>query len=103
MAANVAEMSAEEFSQHIASLSDEELMDQWTSFGEAVAEGRRRLREFSAEHQKRVRTQQLRDMGLTQADLDLLQSVDPAPIESAEAVGADTTDDAQGVEDGRDK
>lgn len=65
----------------LENMSDDELMEAWTALGEKVQSDRDRLREFSAEHQKRERLKQL---NLTPGDLELLQGVDPAGIESEE-------------------
>lgn len=70
----------------LENMEDKEFMDAWTSLGKKVQEDKEKLKEFSQEHQRRVRVQQLRDMGLTQADLELLQEAGPEGIESEEDV-----------------
>lgn len=67
----------------IENMSNEELMDEWTKLGQKVQADRDRLKEFSAEHQKRTRLEQL---NLTPGDLELLQGVSPTGIESEEKV-----------------
>jgi hypothetical protein len=67
----------------LENMDDDELMAEWSKLGERVEADRARLREFSQEHQKRVRLQQL---NLTPGDLELLQGADPAGIESDEKV-----------------
>ena len=65
----------------LENMSDEELMESWTTLGEKVESDRARLREFSQEHQKRERLKQL---NLTPGDLELLQGVSAEGIESEE-------------------
>lgn len=73
--------------QDVAGLSDEELMEQWTDLGAQAERIKDRLREFSAEHQRRVRKEQLkRQMDYTEDDLALLQEVVAEGVESQEAV-----------------
>lgn len=67
----------------VAEMSDQELMDAWTQLGADVEAGKARLREFSHEHQKRTRLAQL---GVSAADLALLQETSPEYIESQEKV-----------------
>jgi hypothetical protein len=67
----------------VQKMDDKELMKEWTSLGKQVVKDRERLTAFSHEHQKRTRLAQL---NLTPGDIDLLQSMDPAAIESAESV-----------------
>jgi hypothetical protein len=67
----------------LENMSDDELMEAWTSLGEKVEADKERLREFSQEHQKRVRLEQL---NLTPGDLELLQGMNPDGIESDEKV-----------------
>lgn len=70
--------------KNIENMNDEELMSAWTALGEKVEENKKRLREFSQEHQKRERIKQL---NLEPGDLALLQGVSPEGIESQEKVG----------------
>ena len=99
MAKKLENMDDEEFASHIKKLDDDDFMDAWTEFGDKVRSDRERLLAFSREHQHRVRLEQLKNMGLTPADLELLQSLEPEAIESDEAVGEqpedDTTDDEE--------
>lgn len=67
----------------LENMSDDELMEAWTSLGEKVEADKQRLREFSQEYQKRCRLEQL---NLTPGDLELLQGVTPEGIESEEQV-----------------
>lgn len=67
----------------LENMSDAELMEAWTALGERVSSDRERLKEFSREHQKRER---LRGLGITAADLELLQSATPDQINSEETV-----------------
>lgn len=67
----------------IENMSDDELMDAWTDLGEKVQKDKVRLREFSQEHQRRERMKQL---GLSESDLALLQGVTTTGIESEEKV-----------------
>lgn len=67
----------------LENMSDEELMSEWTALGERVQKDRARLTEFSREHQRRERMKQL---GLTEQDLALLQGSEPVAIESEEKV-----------------
>lgn len=68
----------------VQNMDDEEFMKEWTALGDRVQSDRERLKEFSAEHQKRVRLAQL---NLSRGDLELLQTVTPDMIESEEKVG----------------
>lgn len=70
-------------------LSDEELMEEWTAEGEANQASRDLLAAFSAEHQRRVREQQLRSAlgSLSAEDLELIQNMAPDGVESQEEVG----------------
>jgi hypothetical protein len=71
----------------VAGLSDEDLMDGWTELGSHAQQVNDRLREFSHEHQRRVRKAQLqRQMDYTEDDLALLQEVVAEGVESKEAV-----------------
>lgn len=70
----------------LENMDDKEFMDSWTALGEQVQKDKERLREYSAEHQRRVRLEQLRNMGLSQSDLELLQDAGPEGIVSEEAV-----------------
>ena len=70
----------------LENMDDKEFMDTWTALGKQVEKDREKLREYSQEHQRRTRVEQLRNMGLTQSDLDLLQEAGPAGVESEEAV-----------------
>lgn len=71
----------------LESLSDDDLMSEWTALGEEVEAGKARLREFSQEHQRRVRKQQLARMAkLSEDDLALLQEIKAEGVESDEAV-----------------
>jgi hypothetical protein len=75
-------------SANVEDLSDEELMDLWTEFGQSCLVMRERLKEFNVEHQKRVRKDQLRrQMDLTSADLELLQEVAAEGVVTEEAHG----------------
>lgn len=76
----------------IQSMTDEEFMDAWTAQGEEVAAGKARLLEFSQEHQRRERKEQLRRMQLSPSDAALLQEVTTEGIESEEAVGPEGDD-----------
>jgi hypothetical protein len=67
----------------LENMDDDELMTEWTKLGEKVEADKARLREFSAEHQKRVRLEQL---NLAPGDLELLQGVSAEGIESEEKV-----------------
>lgn len=67
----------------LAELTDDELMTQWTDLGKEVEAGKEKLREFSQEHQRRVRVQQL---GLTSEDLALVQEMSAEGILSDEKV-----------------
>jgi glucuronate isomerase len=70
----------------LENMDDQEFMDSWTALGEQVTKDKERLREYSQEHQRRTRTEQLKNMGLTQSDLELLQSAGPEGVVSEEAV-----------------
>ena len=72
----------------ISQMSDEDLMAEWTALGDEVQAGKDRLREFSAEHQRRERKAQLLAvMGTpSEEDLALLQEAVADGIESQEAV-----------------
>lgn len=70
-------------SDNLADMSDKQLMSEWTKLGEQVEKDRARLREFSQEHQRRERLKQL---NLEPGDIELLQSMSPEAIETAEAV-----------------
>lgn len=67
----------------IQELSEKEFMKQWTELGKQVQESKKKLAEYSQEHQRRVRFEQL---GLTASDLELLQGTSPVGIESEEKV-----------------
>jgi hypothetical protein len=67
----------------LENMSDDELMEAWTSLGEKVEADKVKLREYSQEHQRRTRLQQL---NLTPGDLEMLQGMSPEGIESEEAV-----------------
>jgi len=72
----------------IEDLSDEELMDLWTQFGHEVAAMRERLKEFSQEHQKRVRKEQLKRVaGYSETDIALLQEIAAEGRESDTQMG----------------
>ena len=72
----------------ISQMSDEDLMAEWTALGDEVQAGKDRLREFSAEHQRRNRKAQLlAAMGTpSEEDLALLQEALADGIESQEGV-----------------
>jgi hypothetical protein len=72
----------------IASLSDDELMDEWTKTGDEAQALKVRLKEFSAEHQRRTRKAQLAHLAnMSEEDMALLQEVRAEGLESKEAVG----------------
>jgi hypothetical protein len=76
----------------IAQMSNEELMREWTAFGEKVAEDRVRLQAFSDEHQTRLEQERVQDLlgpmteEQKQAAILAIQTA-PTAIESEEAVG----------------
>ena len=72
----------------ISQMSDEHLLPEWTALGDEVQAGKDRLREFSAEHQRRNRKAQLlAAMGTpSEEDLALLQEAVADGIESQEGV-----------------
>lgn len=67
----------------LAELTDDELMAQWTQLGEEAETIKARLREYSAEHQKRVRFDQLK---LEPGDISLIQEMTAEGIASEEKV-----------------
>ena len=67
----------------LSDMSDKELMKEWTALGKEVQASKKRLTEFSQEHQKRNRFAQL---NLEPGDLALLQGMDADGIESDERV-----------------
>lgn len=75
----------------LKTLTDEDFMAQWTVLGDEVQAYKDRLSQFSQEHQRRERERQLRNAvgDLSPEDLALLQTMEPAGIESEEAVGSD--------------
>ena len=81
----------------LASMSDQEFMDAWTQTGNEAQALKERLREFSAEHQRRsTRDEAQRRLGVDSmtederaAYIDALQSATPVGIESDEAVNTD--------------
>lgn len=79
-------MDEEEFLDHIKGLDDEAFMEAWDAYAKDLLVRRERNFVFSQEHKRRVRLQDLQRMGLTAADLELLQSVEPVGIESQESV-----------------
>lgn len=68
----------------LAELTDDEFMDQWTALGKEVEAGKEKLREFSQDHQRRVRLEQL---NLTPGDIALVQKMAAEGILSEEKVG----------------
>lgn len=72
----------------VSGLSDEDLMTRWTDLGDQVEQLKAQLREFSAEHQRRVRKRQLEKVaaGLSEEDLALLQEAHAEGVESEEGV-----------------
>lgn len=69
--------------QDLSALSDKEFMKEWTSLSNQVESDRKRLREFSQEHQARERIKQL---NLEPGDFALLQRAEAAGIASEEKV-----------------
>lgn len=73
----------------IAQMSDEQLMEEWTSYGAQFAKAKERLDAFSAEHQRRSRKADLQRLAdLSDEDMALLQEVRAEGVETAEAVGS---------------
>ena len=88
----------------LTTLSDEDLLTEWSAVGEQVTVLRERLTAFSHEHQRRTAQKalasQLGDsMSQEQAD-SLRQYLDTVQIDSGESVGADEvpTTDEEGAE-----
>ena len=91
-AKKIENMDVEELVSHVKTLDEDTFMEVWTEFGDKVAKDREKLLAFSKEHQHRVRIEQLKTMGLTPSDLELLQTLEPEGIESQEAVGEQPVD-----------
>jgi hypothetical protein len=71
-----------------ATLSDDDLMAEWTALGDEVQAMRERLNLFSEEHQRRTRKAQLAAQvgAVSDEDLALLQEIQAEGVESEEAV-----------------
>lgn len=75
--------TARDKDKHLQSLTDEELMREWTAVAERAAKDKELLTMYSHEHQKRTRFAAL---NLSQSDLELLQEAAARGIESEEQV-----------------
>lgn len=76
--------------QDLGSLSDDDLMSEWSALGERVQSDRERLKAFSAEHQRRTTQAHLADVLGPLSDADrraLAQYAEASGAESQEGVG----------------
>ena len=73
----------------LENMSDDELMDEWTKAGEVATAAKDRVKEFSAEHQRRMTERAVQERLASMTDAEkaaLAQMVTPVGIESQEGV-----------------